>query len=219
MTKLHIFDMDGTLLRGAASVELSRHLGRFEEANAVEEAWLRGEVGEVRFWELVLPLWDGVSEDEIDRAFEACPWIDGVAEVFADIDARGEHSAVISQSPLFFVRRLRRWGAGAVFGAGVEPGGRAGEDLLLTVEDKVSITEQLVAERGLTHDDCVAYGDSTSDVGLFGRLRRTVAVNGTPRLKGLAAAVYEGPDLREAYAMGRALLAGHLPVPSPGEPA
>lgn len=217
MSKLHVFDMDGTLLRGAASVELSRHLGRFEEANAVEEAWLRGEIGDVRFWELVLPLWDGISEDEIDRAFDACPWIDGVAEVFADIAARGEQSAVISQSPLFFVRRLSRWGAGAVFGAGVEPGGRCAEDLLLTVDDKVSICEHLMTEHGLTEDDCVAYGDSTSDVGLFGRLPRTVAVNGTPRLCELAATSYLGTDLREAYALGRALLAGQ-PVCT-GDPA
>lgn len=215
MTKLHIFDMDGTLLRGAATVELSRHLGKFAEANAVEEAWVRGEIGDVRFWELVLPLWAGVSDEDIDSAFDAAPWIDGVAEVFADIAGRGEHSAVISQSPLFFVRRLQRWGAGVTYGAGVEPGGRAGTDLLLTVEDKVSIAEHLVAERDLAEDDCVAYGDSTSDVGLFTRLRHTVAVNGNARIQELAAVSYTGTDLREAYAAGRALLDEAAPVGGP----
>lgn len=208
MTKLHIFDMDGTLLHGAASVELCRHVGRFDEADAVEQAWIRGEIGDVRFWELILPMWAGLSDAEIDSAFEAAPWIDGVTEVFADIAARGEHSAVISQSPLFFVQRLKRWGAGAVYGAGVEPGGRSGTDLLLTVEDKVSIAEHLMAEHGLAPEDCVAYGDSTSDVGLFTRLRHTVAVNGKPRIRELAATSYSGTDLREAYAIGRALLAG-----------
>lgn len=196
--------MDGTLLRGAASVELSRHLGRFDEANAVEEAWVPGEISDVRFWELILPMWAGISEEEIDSAFEAAPWIDGVAEVFADIADRGERSAVISQSPLFFVRRLTAWGAGA----GVEPGGRSGTDLLLIVEDKVSITEHLLTEHGLTGDDCVAYGDSTSDVGLFNRLRHTVAVNGNARIRALAAVTYTGSDIREPYAAGRALLAG-----------
>lgn len=216
MSKLHIFDMDGTLLRGAASVELCRHLGKLTEADAVEQAWVRGEITDVQFWELMLPLWDGLDEDEIDRAFRAAPWIDGVAEVFADIAARGEHSAVISQSPLFFVRRLKDWGADAVYGAGVEPGGRAGKDLLITAEDKVSIGEHLMQEHGLTTEDCVAYGDSTSDVGLFGRLRYTVAVNGNERICELAAATYTGADLREAYAMGRALLAGSESVASGG---
>ena len=207
MTKLHIFDMDGTLLRGAASVELCRYLGRFDEADAVEQAWVGGEISDVRFWELILPMWAGLSEEEIDRAFETAPWIDGVAETFEDISARGEHSAVISQSPLFFVRRLLSWGAGAAYGAGVEPGGRSGTDLLLTVEDKVSIAEHLIAEHGLTTDDCVAYGDSTSDVGLFNRLRHTVAVNGNVRIRELAAASYLGSDIRDAYAVGRRLLA------------
>ena len=215
MTKLHIFDMDGTLLRGAASVELCRHLGKLDEADAVEQAWVHGEITDVQFWELMLPLWEGLTEDEIDLAFARAPWIAGVAEVFADIAARGEYSVVISQSPLFFVRRLQDWGAGAVFGAGVEPGGHSGRELLITAEDKVSISEHLMGKHGLTPADCVAYGDSTSDVGLFGRLRHTVAVNGNDRIRELAAATYTGSDLREAYAIGRRLLAG-AEVPASG---
>ncbi|WP_297498977.1 HAD-IB family phosphatase [Pseudonocardia sp.] len=206
MTRLHVFDMDGTLLRGVATLELSRHLGSFEIANAMEEAWLRGEVEDKAFWERVLPLWAGASEEEIDQAFEAAPWIDGMMEVFADIAARGEHSVVISQSPLFFVRRLQRWGAGAVYGAGVEPGRPPTEDLFLTVQHKVDITVALLDDFGLTASECVAYGDSTSDVLLFEWLSNTVAVNAIPLLRRLAAAVYDGSDLREAYTAGRALL-------------
>jgi phosphoserine phosphatase len=206
MSRLHVFDMDGTLLRGAASVELSRHLGTFEAANAVEEAWLRGEITDIEFWEQVLPLWAGVAEEEIDRAFESAPWIDGIADVFADVTARGEHSIVISQSPLFFVRRLQGWGAGAAYGARVEPGGRCREDQLMTIQDKVDITSAVLDDLGLTVDDCVAYGDSTSDVLLFGWLSHSVAVNAKPVVREIAGALYDGPDLREAYAMGRALL-------------
>jgi phosphoserine phosphatase len=206
VTRLHIFDMDGTLLRGAASVELSRHLGCFAEADAVEQAWLRGEIGDVRFWELVLPLWSDATDDEIDAAFERAPWIDGVREVFADIAARGEHSIVISQSPAFFVRRLIQWGAGAAYGAAVQPGEPAAAGMLLTKEDKVTIATAVMAELGLTSSDCVAYGDSTSDELLFRRLPHTVAVNGTPVILALAAVDYRGDDLREAYLAGRALL-------------
>jgi phosphoserine phosphatase len=216
MTRLHVFDMDGTLLRGVATVELCRHLGSFEVANAVEEAWLRGEVSDTAYWERVLPLWAGVSEEGIDQAFEAAPWIDGVAEVFADIAARGEHSVVISQSPLFFVRRLQRWGAGAAYGAGVEPGGRPTEDMFLTIEDKVDITDALLDDLGLTASECVAYGDSTSDGLLFEWLSNTVAVNAIPSLRCRAAAVYDGPDLREAYTAGRALLDVAAAGPTPG---
>jgi phosphoserine phosphatase len=206
MSRLHIFDMDGTLLRGAASVELSRYLGCFAEADAVERAWLRGEIGDVRFWELVLPLWSDITDDQIDEAFDRAPWIDGVREVFADITARGEHSVVISQSPEFFVRRLVQWGAGAAYGAGVQPGGRADAGLLLTVQDKVTIATAVMTKLGLTTCDCVAYGDSTSDELLFRRLPHTVAVNAKPPLRALAAVEYRGDDLRGAYRAGRALV-------------
>lgn len=206
MSRLHVFDMDGTLLRGAASVELSRHLGTVDEADAVEQGWLRGEITDVGFWERVLPLWAGVTDAEIDAAFEEAPWIEGIREVFADIAERGEHSTVISQSPLFFVRRLLGWGAGSAHGAGVEPGGRSGTDLLLSTRDKVTITDRIVAELGLTERDCVAYGDSTSDMLLFEWLPHTVAVNGNDKIRAIAAADFRGTDLRGAYAAGRALL-------------
>ena len=90
MKRLHVFDMDGTLLRGAASVELSRHLGRFAEADRIEQEWVRGEIGSVTFWERMLPLWRDVSEDRIDAAFRSSDWLAGVPEVFADIRGRGE---------------------------------------------------------------------------------------------------------------------------------
>ncbi len=54
MTHLHVFDMDGTLLRGAGSVELARHLGTFEAADGIERAWGRGEITDVQFWERML---------------------------------------------------------------------------------------------------------------------------------------------------------------------
>ncbi|OLT22870.1 haloacid dehalogenase [Pseudonocardia sp. CNS-139] len=217
MSRLHVFDMDGTLLRGAASVELSRHLGVYAAARAVEDGWLRGEVGDVEFWERMLPLWAGVTDAQVDAAFEAAPWIDGVRDVLADIAARGEHSVVISQSPLFFVRRLRRWGAGAAYGTVVEPGGHCVEDALLTAQHKVDITAGVLDRLGLTPRECVAYGDSTSDVPLFEWLPHTVAVNAGPAVRRLASSAYDGDDLRGAYRAGRSLVEPGLepgPVPA-----
>lgn len=206
MTLLHVFDMDGTLLRGAASVELAKHLGTFEAADRIERAWVRGDIGDVAFWEAMLPLWADVSEAEIDDAFAAAAWIDGVREVFADIGRRDEHVAVISQSPHFFVRRLKGWGAHHTFGSDIVPGGPTTTDLLLTVQHKVDITLTLLDRLGLTEAQCVAYGDSTSDTLLFERLEHTVGVNCTEKLRARAAACYAGHDLREAYVVGRSLV-------------
>ena len=207
MSRLHIFDMDGTLLRGAASVELSRYLGCFEEADAVEQAWLRGEIGARPVLGAGPADVGGHQRRGHRRAFEEAPWIDGVRDVFADIAGRGEHSVVISQSPQFFVRQAGALGRER----GLRRGGRPG-----------AAGTRSRAHRGGQGDhrrrvdgppragaaDCVAYGDSTSDMLLFRRLPHTVAVNAKPAIRALAAADYRGDDLREAYRAGRALLDG-----------
>lgn len=207
-THLHVFDMDGTLLRGAGSVELARHLGTYEPADRIERAWLRGEITDVQFWERMLPLWADVSDAEIDAAFAASAWMDGVREVFDDIRSRGEHIAVISQSPHFFVRRLEAWGAHRTFGSDVVPNTPTRKERLLTLQHKVDITLALLDELGITDQECVAYGDSTSDTLLFARLPYCVGVNCTARLREHATVCFEGDDIRGAYALGRQLLDG-----------
>jgi phosphoserine phosphatase len=208
VSKLHVFDMDGTLLRGSACLELSRHLGHLERVLEAEDAWGRGELGHVEFYVLLLELWRGLTPADVDVVVECSPWLEGVRDVWADIASRGEHSAVISMSPQFFVDRLLQWGAGSVHGAEVHPDVVLEPALVLTPERKVRIVEGLLERYGLSHDDCVAYGDSSSDKPLFAELSHTVAVNASASLRELAAVAYEGGDLREAYALGRALIDG-----------
>lgn len=206
MTCLHVFDMDGTLLVGSACLEISRSVGVLDETLAIEEAWARGEISDNGFWERCLPLWEGLTDDQIDHAFAATPWLDRVAAVFADIRSRNENSVVISQSPKFFVDRICKWGANYAFGALVSPGNPNGAEQLISSADKWQITEQLLVQLGLTHQDCVAYGDSASDLVLFESLTHTVAVNAKARIRQLARAAYEGSDLWDAYMIGRELL-------------
>jgi phosphoserine phosphatase len=210
MSKLHIFDMDGTLLRGSACLDLSRHMGQIAAVDDIEERWSRGQVGHVEFYELCLPLWQGMTAEDVDAVFAASGWIDGIEDVWADIARRGEHSAVITLSPQFFADRLVRWGLGVAYGAGVEAGVAPDPALVMTPASKVTVAIELMARFGLGEEDCVAYGDSASDIPLFELLSNTVAVNATPELREVAAVAYDGGDLREAYAAGRSLL-----VPAP----
>ena len=212
MSKLHIFDMDGTLLRGSACLELSRHLGQLEAVNSIEERWSRGEVSHFGFWVECLPLWAGLDDAGIDATFAATSWLNNIEAVWADIARRGEHSAVITQSPQFFADRLLAWGVGSVRGADVQAGVAPEERNVITPESKVTITTELMERHGVTRDDCVAYGDSSSDVPLFRMLRHTVAVNAGAALRRIASAVYDGDDLWGAYLVGRSLVDGEEKV-------
>ena len=206
MSCLHVFDMDGTLLKGSACLEISRTVGALAETLAIEDVWSRGEISDNDFWVRCLPLWKDLSDEQVDRAFAESPWLDGVQSVFADIKSRDEKSAVISQSPLFFVERLHAWGVNYVYGSLVTPGNSTGAERLMTSRDKLDITGRLLSELGLTHDNCIAYGDSMSDLDLFKSLPKTVAVNARKPIRELASVCYEGPSMWSGYAAGRKLL-------------
>ncbi|MDG4823705.1 HAD-IB family phosphatase [Asanoa sp. WMMD1127] len=211
MSVLHVFDMDGTLLRGSsASLQIGRATGTVEQVAALEAAFVAGRIDTVGFAEGVHRLWRGLTLDLVARVYAGSPWLTGIREVCADIRRRGERSAVITMSPDFFARLLLEEGVDEVvasrfpsvpFVSPVDPAG------ILTPADKVRIVEELCARHGLPLSRCVAYGDSISDGPLFAHLgATTVAVNADATLAAVAARAYAGEDLLGAYALGRSLI-------------
>ncbi|MEV8586892.1 HAD-IB family phosphatase [Streptomyces sp. NPDC051180] len=204
--RLHLFDLDGTLIRGsAAAVEISRQLGVVEEIAALERGFLEGLTPD-EFAVRARELWGDLTVEQVAAAFDGAPWLAGIREVWADIRARGDRCAVISLSPDFFVERLLEWGVDTTHGSAWpavpfrdaihRPG-------ILDAAAKVRIARELCAGYGMDPADCVAYGDSMSDAELFALVPDTVAVNADHHLAGLSRHSYAGGDLREAYALVR----------------
>jgi phosphoserine phosphatase len=207
--RLHLFDMDGTLLRGSsANIELARAMGADAEERfrALDGEFAAGLIDSYGYARRAYAMWSALTAAQLAAAFEGAPWLSGIREVWADITARGDHCAVVSLSPSFFVGRLRAWGAHEAhasrfpevpFAPGAEP------DLsgVLVPESKVAIAAELCARLGVRPADCVAYGDSYSDAALFAAVPVSVAVNGDAHVSGLATHAYAGDDLREAYAL------------------
>ncbi|MFI0446031.1 HAD family hydrolase [Actinomadura sp. 6N118] len=210
MSNLHIFDMDGTLLAGStANLEVARQLGTLPELHALEARFADGTLDTRGFSAAIHALWRTLTPAQVAAAYTAGPWLNGIADVAADIRRRGERSAVITMSPDFFARHLLDLGFDEVvasrfpplpFTAPLDPAG------ILTPADKVRIADDLRTRYGLTRAQCVAYGDSVSDGPLFRHLTHTVAVNADHHLAGIAAADYRGNDLTQAYRLGRSLL-------------
>ncbi|MFC8368847.1 MULTISPECIES: HAD family phosphatase [unclassified Streptomyces] len=208
MARLHLFDLDGTLLHGtSAPVEISRQLGLEAEAVALDRAISSGLIGPPEYATQVHTLWAGLTEAHVAAAFEAAPWLARIREVWAELTRNGDYCAVVSLSPSFFVERLTGWGAHAAYGSRfpavpfMEPVDPAG---VLNAAAKVRIADRLCAEFGVTRADCVAYGDSMSDKDLFGAVPVSVAVNADRHLTGLATHSYTGRDLWEAYELVQA---------------
>ncbi|WP_406343519.1 HAD family hydrolase [Streptomyces sp. NBC_00648] len=207
MARLHLFDLDGTLMRGsAAPVEISRQLGLLEEIGELEKELSGGLIGPPEYAVRVHELWSGLTQAHVTAAFVSAPWLAGIQEVWREIREGGDYCAVISLSPSFFVERLLEWGAHAAHGSvfpevpftrPVDPAG------ILSAAAKVTLADRLRAEFGVSRADCVAYGDSMSDVELFAAVPLSVAVNADHHLAGRATHTYSGGDLREAYALAQ----------------
>lgn len=209
MARLHLFDLDGTLLRGtSAPVEISRQLGLEAETVALDQAISAGHIGPPEYAAQVYALWASLTEAHVAAAFEAAPWLSRIREVWAELKRNGDYCAVVSLSPSFFVERLLDWGADAAHGSRfpavpfTEPVDPAGA---LSAAAKVMIADRLCAEFGVTRADCVAYGDSMSDKELFRAVPVAVAVNADRHLTDLATYAYTGRDLWEAYELVRAV--------------
>lgn len=210
MTKLHVFDMDGTLLPGtSASLELADQLDHRSTVAQYERASAAGAMDNTAFARRCHPLWQTLTDRDVDAAFRTAPWITGIAEVLSDIARRGEFSAVISMSPLFFVQRLLHWGVNTVHATEIPLAGPLETNKVLTTESKVALTRNLLEKHELSTDDCVAYGDAHSDLALFRSLSNTIAVNGTDEIRANARTSYCGTDLRGAYSQARLLLDHH----------
>ncbi|MGW3144218.1 MULTISPECIES: HAD family hydrolase [Streptomyces] len=203
MARLHLFDLDGTLLHGSsAPVEISRQLGLEAETVALDRAISEGRIGPPEYATRVHALWAELTEAHVVAAFDGAPWLARIREVWAEIRNAGEYCAVVSLSPSFFVERLLDWGAHAAFGSRfpavpfTEPVDPAGA---LSAAAKVRIADGLCQKFGVSRADCIAYGDSMSDRDLFAVVPVSVAVNGDGCLAGLATHSYTGRDLWDAY--------------------
>ncbi|GAA3126554.1 HAD family hydrolase [Streptomyces rectiviolaceus] len=207
MARLHLFDLDGTLLYGtAAPVEISRQLGLDAEIAELERDFVARRIDSPQYAERVHALWAELTDTQVTAAFEGAPWLMGIRETWAEIRESGDYCAVISLSPSFFVERLLAWGAHAAHGSRfpsvpfTEPVNPRG---ILNAAAKVKIANRLCEEFGVGRSDCIAYGDSLSDLELFGAVPVSVAVNADQRLVGLATHSYVGRDLRKAYELVR----------------
>jgi phosphoserine phosphatase len=207
MARLHLFDLDGTLLYGTSSpVEISRQLGLEAETVALDQAIATGLIEPPEYAVRVRELWAELTEAHVTAAFESAPWLARIPDVWAEIRENGDYCAVVSLSPSFFVERLTAWGAHAAYGSRfpavpfTEPVDPAG---VLSAAAKVLIADRLCAEFGVTRADCIAYGDSSSDKDLFGAVPVSVAVNADSHLSGLATHSYAGRDLWDAYELVR----------------
>lgn len=203
--RLHVFDLDGTLLPGtSACKELAKQTGTVREVAALESK-LRNDNSTVEFARGIHSLWRGLTDEVVATAFADAPKLNHIAEVVSDIIRRGEHGVVITMSPNFFARYFIAIGL-EVLASTFPPlplTTELDETAILVPEDKPRLVAELCRKYALGFNDVLAYGDSWSDIPLFQQAARSVAINAEDAVRELATVEYQGYDLLSAYDMIR----------------
>ena len=171
----------------------------------LEHRFATGAATAVDFARAMHEMWGVVPPEVARRAFVSAPLIENVREVLADIRLRGEVACLITMSPDYFAEQFLEFGFDAVFASRFPRSAEVAldEGAILNPEDKPRLAALFCAEHGLRLRDAVAYGDSMSDVFLFGEVGLRVSVNGDHHLAELADIAVEGSDLMLAYRAAR----------------
>ena len=70
---LHVFDMDGTLLRSTASIELARQVGQLDAGREIENLWFENRITDTDFWLRLLEICKDATTADFDQAFHNAP--------------------------------------------------------------------------------------------------------------------------------------------------
>lgn len=204
--RAHIFDMDGTLVRGtSAPMLVAAALGRDDSLVELERRFVSGATTAAEFGRALHEMWGVVSPEVARRAFVAAPLLENVREVLGDIRLRGEVACLITMSPDYFAEQFLEFGFDAVFASRFPRSADIALDerAILNPADKPRLAARFCAEHGVQVRDAVAYGDSISDVFLFREVGLRVSVNGDHHLAELADVAVDGSDLMLAYRAAR----------------
>jgi len=199
--RLAIFDLDGTLKQARDPyVYLHRRLGTWE---ASQPFFVRGMAGELAYEEwlrLDVALWKGVSRATMEALFRENPYLPGARETVHALKQAGVWIAVVSTGVNVHAEQVQaELGLDRIVCNKVlfENGLATGEARSYIPEKgKGQIVAQLQAELGVGPEDCLAVGDTRSDVDMFTRVRVGVAVNpSSDEVRRAADLVLEEPDL------------------------
>ena len=204
--RAHIFDLDGTLLRGTTAALLLAQVLRKENAlRALEERFGADKHASSEFAQHLHATWGVVPTTAAVEAFANAPLLDNIETVLRDIQARGERACLITLSLDCFAELFLPLGFDAVYSSTFPRDARTPFDpgKILFAEDKPRLARDFCAAYGLRLEEAVAYGDSISDAYLFEVVGYRISVNGDHHLRNLCDIEIRGNDLYEAYRAAR----------------
>lgn len=200
--KLVSFDLDGTLFPDTTSgTELARLLGHLNQMRDLEDRYARFEISNADVARADAQAYSGRSVAELQEAVLTIPIISGFQETVHYLKTYNIHLLIVTLAWSFVARALvKKYGldecAGAVLG---ESNGRFTGKVEQDFEDvdKPLFVRAYAEQRGFSMAQCVAIGDSRSDIPLFREVGVAIALNATEQAKDKANFSLDTRDLTE----------------------
>jgi phosphoserine phosphatase len=200
--RLAIFDLDGTLKQiRDPYVFLHKRLGTWEPAQVFSAKGMAGELSYDDWLRLDASLWKGVSRATMEEFFREDPYLPGARQTIRALKESGVQIALISTGPSVHAEQVQaELGLDRVFANQIlfENGRATGQACTRVPEKgKAQIVAQLQDEMGVEPSECLAVGDSPSDIDMFRQVRLGIAVNpSSEEVREAAGLLLEGQDLR-----------------------
>lgn len=198
--KLVSFDMDGTLIRDTtADLFFATLLDVRQGVEKLEVGLRAGDIHYSDFMVNVAHVMKELSLDFIAANFERVPLVSGIAETVDALKKKGVAVMLITTSGQYFADLFRqRFNFDHAFGTKhhIDERGFVGVGIeVCSSATKVEHLRRIAAEHGLSLAECVAVGDSFSDIPVFKEAGLAIAFNYDESLEGLADVYVRSDDL------------------------
>lgn len=186
------FDMDGTLIRNTDSVRYLCTLnGNSDALEEIEKLESNGSISWIDADHLKARLIKGLCVAEVEDKFKHnIKLVQNIEQVLMYLREREIRSVLITAGPIQVASILRtQFGFDGVYGSIYELKTRKFTGRItshLGNNGKLNCLKDFCLMNSIGFEHCVAIGDSESDIDIFKKCRRSIAINYSDALKGKA---------------------------------
>ncbi|WP_432662986.1 HAD family phosphatase [Wukongibacter baidiensis] len=201
--KIACFDMDGTLITNTNSVEYLCILnGKEREVKEIESKEEKDEISWIDADYLKAKLFTGLEVKKVEEEFEKhIRLIDNIGEVIEDLKKHDIKSILVTAGPIQVAEVLgRKFKFDKIYGSlyGIENRCFTGEILKhLGDSGKLESLTDYCSENKVTLDEVIAIGDSASDIKVFEKCAKSIAINYSYKLEGKASVYLRTDNLED----------------------
>jgi phosphoserine phosphatase len=204
---LACFDLDGTLVQATSiSQHLADHFGQSAQMAELERRYAAGDITNAVVADEQAAMYGGMPLAQVVEALDDVPCIEGIDATVDTLRKQGLDSLLCTVTWSFAAEEFcKRHGFAKGSGTQIDlesDGTLTGKVRRYFDEwDKLEFVRSYCAEAGVELGDCIAIGDSRSDVPLFEAVGFSIAINATEQARKAASVTLNTGDLTDVLAL------------------